>query len=90
MTDITGHGTKVASVAAGKTRGVASKANLVVVKFKNSAKNPLNRGAFLPRGVQDGALEYAFNWVINDIYNQKRQGNAGKFVVNLSYGMLLD
>ncbi|KAG9192821.1 hypothetical protein G6011_11555 [Alternaria panax] len=42
MTGMTGHGTMVASIAAGYVSSVASKANLVVVKMENSARNPGN------------------------------------------------
>ena len=91
-TDYTGHGTAVASIAAGKLRGVASKANLVVVKFKNAAlnrNNPNNPGTVVPRGVMDGALEFALDFVISDVARLKRANNNDpnkKFVVNLSYG----
>jgi subtilisin family serine protease len=88
-TDFTGHGTAVASIAAGKLRGVASKANLVVVKFKNAALNPNKPDTIAPRGVLDGALEFALDFVISDIARSKRANNNDpnkKFIVNLSYG----
>lgn len=37
MVDYNGHGTAVASVAGGITQGVASRANLKIVKFRNAA-----------------------------------------------------
>jgi hypothetical protein len=85
-----GHGTLVASVAAGSSKGVASLANLVVVKFRNAAKNPYNPSNpnFLPRGVSDSALQRAFFWVFQDVREQ-RQKNPDPFaqyIVNLSYG----
>lgn len=86
-TDYTGHGTKVASIAAGKNLGVASKANLVVVKIKNAAVNPLNPGSgFKGRGVTDSAIDYAFQYVIDDVAKQKTANPNMKFIVNLSYG----
>jgi subtilisin family serine protease len=90
MTDINGHGTMVASVAAGYVSGVASKANLVVVKMRNSAKNP-NKPSnpnLLPRGVMDSALEFAFAWTIDDIRRQKLQNTDpnARYIINLSYG----
>jgi subtilisin family serine protease len=90
MTDINGHGTMVASVAAGYVSGVASKANLVVVKMRNSAKNPNNPSNpnLLPRGVTDSALEFAFAWTIDDIRRQRLQNTDpnARYIINLSYG----
>jgi subtilisin family serine protease len=84
------HGTRVASIAGGKLRGVASKANLVMVKFRNAAVNPAkDDGVFKPRGVMDPALEDAFQFIISDVKAQKRNNNndpTKKYVVNLSYG----
>lgn len=89
-TDYTGHGTKVASIAVGKYHGVASKANLVVVKIKNAAINSENRASgFVGRGVTDSAIEHAFQYVIDDVAKQRNQnGNdqSKKFIINLSYG----
>jgi subtilisin family serine protease len=72
-TDYDGHGTMVASVAAGNSNGMASLANLVVVKFKNAAKNPNNPSNknFLKRGVMDSALEFAFMKVLSDVAEKK-------------------
>jgi hypothetical protein len=79
----------VASVAAGKYHGVASKANLVVVKIKNAAINPGNPGSgFKGRGVTDSAIDYAFQYVIDDVARQRKDNPNMKFVVNLSYGKL--
>lgn len=91
MTDINGHGTLVASIAAGYTHGVASLANLVIVKFRNSAQNPLKPDdkTLKPRGVSDSALEAAYQWIFGDIARQKKKEGAdpnAKFVINMSYG----
>jgi subtilisin family serine protease len=86
--DWNGHGTAVASVAAGKTHGVASNANLVIVKFRNAAKNPLNPTSdrYVIRGVTWSALMNAWNWVQDDVNSQRSKGNNGKFIINMSYG----
>lgn len=88
LTDYSGHGTHVASVATGGVYGVASKADLVIVKFRNAAVNPFNLGTgrFLTRGVTQVALLDAWSWIINDVADQKQKGNAGKFFINMSYG----
>lgn len=90
MADINGHGTMVASIAAGYVSGVASKANLVVVKMRNSAKNPQNPESdkLIPRGVTDSALEFALSWTFKDIEQQRRQNTDpnAKYIINLSYG----
>ncbi|KAI4943491.1 hypothetical protein J4E91_009401 [Alternaria rosae] len=90
MTDITGHGTMVASIAAGYVSGVASKANLVVVKLRNSATNPLkpDETTLLPRGVTDSALEFALAWTFKDIADQRTKNTDpnARYIINLSYG----
>ncbi|KAI4626211.1 uncharacterized protein J4E87_004711 [Alternaria ethzedia] len=90
MTDVTGHGTQVASIAAGYVSGVASKANLVVVKMVNWAKNPRkpDQPGLIPRGVTDSALEYAFAWTLKDIGQQrlKNPDPNARYIINLSYG----
>ncbi|KAH6860364.1 tri m 2 allergen [Alternaria sp. MG1] len=92
MTDINGHGTMVASIVAGYISGVASKANLVVVKMRNWAKNPQNPESdkLVPRGVTDSGLEFALSWTFKDIEQQRRQNTDpnAKYVINLSYGWI--
>lgn len=81
------HGTKVACVAAGKVRGVAPLANLVIVKFRNGAKNKFNPNApYIMQGVTYWAINDAWMFVLNDIAAQRRNGNTGKFIINMSYG----
>jgi len=82
-----GHGTLVASVAGGRVFGVASRADLVLVKWKNGAQTPLNDGQFnshytLPGG-KVAALQDAFRWIMSDVVATKRQGRA---VINFSAG----
>ncbi|KAK4543623.1 hypothetical protein LTR36_005268 [Oleoguttula mirabilis] len=88
ITDYNGHGTGVASVAGGIEYGVASKANLVLVKFRQAATNPYKPDSeeYKLRGVTEPALQWAWDWIINDVLEKRTDGNTGKFIVNMSYG----
>lgn len=94
ITDWSGHGTGVASVAGGLRHGVASKANLVLIKSRNAAENPNNRNPNRPeykiRGTTDGALQWAWDSAIEDVLGKRVLGNRGKFIINMSYGELRD
>jgi hypothetical protein len=84
ITDISrsGHGTKVASVAAGVNQGVAPLANLVLVKFRNAVEK-FDGSGLSPVGVTDAALRDAWDYIINDV----KSGNAvGRPIVVMSYG----
>jgi hypothetical protein len=85
MTDYNGHGTLVASVAGGINQGVASGANLVIIKFRNAATSPLV-GKLQLRGVTAAALRDAWDYAVNDAIRRRNGGDTGKFVVNMSYG----
>lgn len=80
-----GHGTHVASIAGGITHGVAPNANLVLVKQKNAARNPYT-GRYHNRQVTPYAIDEVWTWLIEDVLNKRRDGNTGKFIVNLSWG----
>jgi subtilisin family serine protease len=85
MTDYNGHGTAVASVAGGINQGVASQANLVIIKFRNAATRA-NVGVRQLRGVTGAALRDAWNHAIDDVIIRRNNGDTGKFVINMSYG----
>jgi hypothetical protein len=89
MTDYNGHGTAVASVAGGITQGVASQANLVIVKFRNAATRPSISRRQQIRGVTAGALREAWDYCMNDVMDRRNRGDTGKFVINMSYGKIL-
>lgn len=85
MTDYNGHGTAVASVAGGISQGVASQANLVIIKFRNAAADAVI-GRNQIRGVTAAALRDAWDYAINDVIARRNNGDTGKFVINMSYG----
>ncbi|KAJ5901605.1 Subtilisin-like protease 6 [Penicillium taxi] len=81
ITDWGDHGTSVACVAGGLVYGVASKANLHLVKAKNAWKKP---GSPLKVGrYQLAALSDAFIHILGHI----RTNSKGKAVVNMSWGI---
>ncbi|KAI9704528.1 MAG: hypothetical protein M1820_005602 [Bogoriella megaspora] len=86
MFDSTDYGTKVASAAAGVNNGVASNANLFLIKAKNSATQLRADGSFSrPVGrYTAGALTDAADRIISHVDKEK---NRGKAVVNLSLGI---
>ena len=88
ITDYNGHGTSIASLAGGVVHGVASKANLVIVKFRNAATNPYkpDDNTMIERGVTPAALADAWDWIIDDIFDQRLLGYTGKSVISISYG----
>jgi subtilisin family serine protease len=85
MTDYNGHGTAVASVAGGVTQGVASQANLVIIKFRNAAA-AFGVGRNQIRGVTSAALRDAWDFAISDVITRRNNGDTGKFIINMSYG----
>jgi subtilisin family serine protease len=87
MTDYNGHGTAVASVAGGITQGVASQANLVIIKFRNAAA-AAGIGRNQIRGVTSAALRDAWDYAISDVITRRSKGDTGKFIINMSYGKL--
>ena len=89
MTDYNGHGTAVASVAGGISQGVASQANLVIIKFRNAAAQ-LGVGINQIRSVTSAALRDAWDYAINDVIARRNNGDTGKFVINMSYGKVYD
>ena len=85
MTDYNGHSTAVASVAGGISQGVASQANMVIIKFRNAAAQA-TVGRNRIRSVTSAALRDAWDYAINDVITRRNNGDTGKFVINMSYG----
>ena len=77
-----GHGTCVASLAIGRTHGIAPKANPYLIKIASSVgwENRRIQAAYDPR-----SSEHALDHVIKIV---KERGLQGKAVVNHSFGML--
>ncbi|KUM65355.1 hypothetical protein ACN42_g1691 [Penicillium freii] len=85
LTDWGRHGTSVASVAGGVIRGVASKADLYLVKYKSAYDKPDANGNVKEerKNAPLAAMENAF---INVIRHIRKNSNQGKAVVNMSWG----
>lgn len=87
----TGHGTGVAAVAVGRTKGVASRATLAFIKGKGqqikpgTINNPDHKGDPIvqARGWTSLAVTRAFQTAMSDIASKGRQGRA---VINFSIG----
>lgn len=88
MTDYNGHGTAVASVAGGVNQGVASQADLVIIKFRNAAATRFNPDRLQIRQVTAPALRAAWDYAFSDIKAQREKGYKGKAIINMSYGMM--
>ena len=85
---ISPHGTCIASVAGGAVHGVASNADLHLIKIKGEQTNPRKPGPPDPSnpllaGLRWGAVRDALARVRSDVGVKKLQGKA---VVNLSWG----
>ena len=65
------HGTAVASMAVGKTVGVAKSAKFIGVKFRSDkTANPAD-------------LTECWSWIVDDVIAKNR---VGKAIINMSYG----
>lgn len=91
--DYDGHGTAVASVAAGKTCGVASNADLVLVKmcqtpFVSRDPNDTRREPMDTRALSTGALREAWTWVVDDVLTKRRNSQKkGHAIVCMAIGV---
>ena len=80
------HGTGVASVAAGKVHGVASRAEIVLVKLCQVFYEPTYhrwRWADTTRAT----ITEIFRMVIEHVLRKRAGGYTGKSIVNISAGM---
>ncbi|KAF4854889.1 Alkaline protease 1 [Colletotrichum siamense] len=82
-----GHGTSVACVAGGTTLGVASNADLYLIKWKAAQKR--NNGSYGPIQSRRVALIDAFNHIRAQIL-RANPSLKGKAVVNVSFGIKRD
>ena len=90
ISDINGHGTMVASIAGGLKYGVASKANLFLIKVKAGTRNPLNPSnpKLFPRATTDSALNHGWRTAQQDVWNKRNNGRTDQFIINMSLGKL--
>ena len=84
ITDYSGHGTAVASIAGGVTLGVASKADLVLIKFRNTFLAPSGNRVY--PGMNEATIQYSWSYIINDVLQKRINGYTGKSIINMSYG----
>ena len=95
LTDHCGHGTMVASVAIGRTHGVASNANFVLIKNQQataiSVPNPDVPNTYLLKHVPVSveALRDAWQFVVKDVLRRRGNGETGKSIVSMSAGTML-
>lgn len=92
VADFNGHGTSVASVAAGKHCGVAPNANLVFVQSVQAyydSTDPKTRRLVPTKkiGQQRVALMQTWKWILNDVLFQRANGYQEKSIVCVSNGM---
>jgi hypothetical protein len=85
-----GHGTGVASIAGGATLGVASKAELYLVKIENAYRYPGGgalpseyNGRYVSVSPNRLSLDQALRYIYRDVVDN---GKAGRAVINFSYG----
>lgn len=85
LTDYSGHGTMVASIAAGKQFGVASRANLHLLKATNSFLSRDENGELIIDTplFNDLSLSECFLNILHDIVLNNKEGKA---VINMSIG----
>jgi subtilisin family serine protease len=86
-TDYCGHGTLVASIAAGQLYGVASNANIVVVKMRQTFFHPNGSWEDITlRPVTRKALRKVWADIVEDVLRRRSQGDRGKSIVCVSSG----
>ncbi|KAF2445923.1 hypothetical protein P171DRAFT_276181 [Karstenula rhodostoma CBS 690.94] len=84
------HGTMMAIIAAGKTLGIAPKANLFLAKTKNKYKNKYDSNMIHYGKVTPQALAYVFAEIRDHIRARLQQDPNAKSVINISWGQKLN
>lgn len=84
-----GHGTGVASAAAGLEYGVAPRANLHLIKGKGSFFNDRGEGqtSHVAAGYTHQALERAFGNIQAHYFGQRTNNGVTRAVINFSWGI---
>jgi hypothetical protein len=82
------HGTKMATIAAGKVEGVAPNANLHLIKAKGSyLKDASDPDNFTPYAYQPSAIALALTKIRADVQRRLNADPNAKSVINMSFGM---
>ncbi|KAL5392849.1 hypothetical protein DPSP01_000545 [Paraphaeosphaeria sporulosa] len=84
------HGTMMAIIAAGKTLGIAPKANLYLAKTKNKYRNSSNRDYIHNGKVTPQALAYILTKIRDHIRARRLQNPNARSVINMSWGQKLN
>jgi hypothetical protein len=88
-----GHGTKMATIAAGKTHGVARNANLFLLKTKgqwNRISSGVSPVSDMSYAIQEKALLRVVNEIRRHVRRRIEADPAAKSVINMSWGEFLD
>jgi subtilisin family serine protease len=87
-----GHGTKMATIAAGKTLGVAPNANLYLMKTKgqwNRASSTSSPVSDMTLSLQNRALRRIFAEIREHVRQRLEKSNTAKSVINMSWGKII-
>ncbi|CAN9296645.1 unnamed protein product [Alternaria alternata] len=81
------HGTMMATIAAGVERGISPKADLCLVKTKNTMKSKFDPNVSYTLPITTLALAWFIDAVIKDIEDRTSQDPGARSVINMSWGI---
>jgi hypothetical protein len=79
----------MATIAAGVERGIAPKADLCLVKIKNTMKSKFDPNVSYTLPITTLALAWFIDAVIKDIEDRTSQNPGARSVINMSWGKRL-
>ncbi|RYO14266.1 hypothetical protein AA0111_g12041 [Alternaria arborescens] len=81
------HGTMMATIAAGVERGISPKADLCLVKTKNTMKSKFDPNVSYTLPITTLALAWFIDAVMKDIVDRTSQDPGARSVINMSWGI---